>query len=246
MSKENIIVGIHPIIEALKAGKEVEKVLIQQDIKGAGLTELRKAIKQAKVPYTHVPIQKLNKISKVNHQGVIAFTSAIETADIETLLPTFFEKEKAPLLLLLDRVTDVRNFGAIARTAECVGVDAIIVPKRESAQINEIALKTSAGALNKIPVCKVDNLTDAVMFLQASDVKVFCCTEKTEDTIYASDYTGPTAIVMGNEEKGVSNQILKITDGRAKIPMVGDISSLNVSVATAVILYEALKQRLGN
>ena len=145
---------------------------------------------------------------------------------------------------MLDKITDVRNFGAIARTAECAGVDAIVIPKRESAQINGDALKTSAGALNRIAVCKVNNLTDTVMFLQASGISIVACTEKTEDLIYDVDYKTPVAIVMGNEERGVSNQILRIADAKGKIPMLGEISSLNVSVAAGIIVYEAIKQRL--
>jgi len=162
---------------------------------------------------------------------------------METVINELLEQGKTPLVLVLDKLTDVRNFGAIARTAECAGVNAIIVPKRESAQINADALKTSAGALHRIPVCKVDNLTDAVLFLQASDLRIVGCTEKAEKSIYDIDFTTPTAIIMGGEEKGISNQILRICDDVAKIPMAGEISSLNVSVAAGIIIYEAVKQR---
>tara|TARA_R100000750_G_scaffold42757_1_gene28158 strand:+ start:134274 stop:135011 length:738 start_codon:yes stop_codon:yes gene_type:complete len=244
MKEEHLIFGIHPVIEAIISGKEIDKLYIQQDIKGSGITELRKAIKQHNVPFSHVPIFKLNKHVKGNHQGVIAFISPIPFCDIEQLVPTFFENGKTPLILILDRITDVRNLGAIARTAHCVGVDAIVIPKRESAQINADAMKTSAGALNYIPVCKVDNLTDTVLFLQASGLQVVACTEKTNDTIYNVDFAGPSAIIMGNEETGIANQLLKAADAKAKIPMVNEIASLNVSVAAAVIMYEALKQRI--
>ncbi|MDG1476086.1 MAG: 23S rRNA (guanosine(2251)-2'-O)-methyltransferase RlmB [Vicingaceae bacterium] len=243
MEKENIIFGVHPVIEAINAGKAIDKLYIQRDIKGSGLTELRKAVKKNKIVFSHVPIQKINKHTSGNHQGVLAFISPIELADIELLVPTLFEAGKTPFILLLDKLTDVRNFGAIARTAECAGVDAIVVPKRESAQINADAIKTSAGALHTIPVCKVDNLTDTAMFLQASGIRIVSCTEKTENSIYDVDYNTPTAIVMGSEEFGVSNQILKISDDKAKIPLAGEISSLNVSVAAGIILYEAVKQR---
>ncbi len=241
--QNNLIFGIKPVIEALLAGKEIDKLYIQKDISGAGITELRNAVKKSKVPFAHVPIQKLNRLTNQNHQGVVGLISPIDLVDIETLLPTLFDEGKTPLILVLDRITDVRNFGAIARTAECAGVNAIVLPKRESAQINGDAIKTSAGALNRVAVSKVDNLTDCVMFLQASGLQIVACTEKTDSTIYDANYSSPTAIVMGNEEKGISNQILKIADAKAKIPMLGEISSLNVSVATGVILYEAVKQR---
>ena len=172
MEKEHIIFGIKPIIEALSSGKEIDKLFIQKDISGAGITELRNAVKKSKVPFVHVPVQKLNRLTNQNHQGVVGLISPIDLVDIETLLPSLFETGKTPLILVLDRVTDVRNFGAIARTAECAGVDAIVVPKRESAQINGDAIKTSAGALNRIAVSKVDNLTDTVMFLRPVDCKL--------------------------------------------------------------------------
>lgn len=244
--KENIIFGVHPIVEAIKAGKEIDKIYIQSDISGPGLTELRKAIKQGKVPFSHVPIQKLNRHTTGNHQGVVAFISPIETQDIEDILPQLFEQGKVPFILMLDRITDVRNFGAIVRTAECAGVDAIIIPKRESAQINEDAIKTSTGAIFRVPICKVDNLTDTVYLLKDSGLTIVGCTEKTTTTIYESNYSEPVAIIMGNEEKGIANQLLKNCDSLAKIPMAGEIASLNVSVAAAIILYEVVKQRLGN
>lgn len=243
MEKENIIFGVRPVIEAINAGKAIDKLYIQRDIKGSGLTELRNAVKKGKIVFSHVPIQKINKHTSGNHQGVLAFISPIELTDIEMLVPTLFEEGKTPFILLLDKLTDVRNFGAIARTAECAGVDAIVVPKRESAQINADAIKTSAGALHTIPVCKVDNLTDTAMFLQASGIRIVSCTEKTENSIYDVDYSTPTAIVMGSEEFGVSNQILRLSDDKAKIPLAGEISSLNVSVAAGIIMYEAVKQR---
>lgn len=244
--KENIIFGVHPIVEAIKAGKEIDKIYIQSDISGPGLTELRKAIKQGKVPFSHVPVQKLNRHTNGNHQGVVAFISPIETQDIEDILPQLFEQGKVPFILMLDRITDVRNFGAIVRTAECAGVDAIIIPKRESAQINEDAIKTSTGAIFRVPICKVDNLTDTVYLLKDSGLTIVGCTEKTTTTIYESNYSEPVAIIMGNEEKGIANQLLKNCNSLAKIPMAGEIASLNVSVAAAIILFEAVKQRLGN
>jgi len=243
VEKENIIFGVRPVIEAINAGKEIDKLYIQRDISGSGLTELRNAIKKAKIPFSHVPAFKLNKYTSGNHQGVIGFISPVDFHNIETIIPTLYEQGKVPFILVLDKITDVRNFGGISRTAECAGVDAILIPKRESAQLNEDAIKTSAGALHRIPVCKAENLTDAVLFLQASGLKIIACTEKTENSIYAIDYKSPIAIVMGGEEKGISNQLLKLCDEKAKIPMVGEIASLNVSVAAAIIIYEAVKQR---
>ena len=193
-----------------------------------------------------MPVQKLKRHTQGNHQGVIAFISPVETQDLEDVLPTLFEQGKVPFILILDRLTDVRNLGAIVRTAECAGVHAIVVPKRESAQINEDAVKTSAGAIFRVPICKVDNLTDTVYLLKDSGLKIVGCTEKTDHTIYDIDYQEPLAIIMGNEEKGIANQLIKNCDSLAKIPMAGEIASLNVSVAAALIMFEAVKQRLGN
>lgn len=242
--KENIIFGIHPIIEAIKSGKEIDKIYIQQDIQGQGLTELRNVIKKSKVPFSHVPVQRLNKYTQGNHQGVIGFISPITTQDIEAVVIQLFEEGKVPLILILDRVTDVRNFGAITRTAECLGVHAIVIPKRESAQINEDAIKTSSGAIYRIPICKVDNLTDTVFMLKDSGINVVACTEKTDQLISAVDFTEPTAIIMGSEETGIANQLLKNSNDLGKIPMIGEIASLNVSVAAGMVMYEVVKQRL--
>ncbi|HLU85597.1 MAG TPA: 23S rRNA (guanosine(2251)-2'-O)-methyltransferase RlmB [Vicingaceae bacterium] len=240
---EDIIFGIHPVVEAIQSGKEIDKIYIQQDIKGTGITELRKAIKEHKIPFSHVPVFKLNKHVKGNHQGVIAFVSPIAFANLEMLVPSLFEQGKTPLILILDRITDVRNFGAICRTAYCAGVDAVVIPKRESAQINADAMKTSAGALNYIPVCKSDNLTDTAYFLQSSGIQIVACTEKTNELIYQADFSQPTAIIMGNEESGISNQLMKLADAKVKIPMLNEFSSLNVANASAIIVYEAVKQR---
>jgi 23S rRNA (guanosine2251-2'-O)-methyltransferase len=190
-----------------------------------------------------VPVEKLNRLTLKNHQGVVAFISPIIYQKIENIIPEIFEKGETPLILVLDCITDVRNMGAIARTAECAGVQAIVVPSKGSAQINPDAVKTSAGALYKIPVCRHDNLVQTVRFLQESGLQIVCCTEKTNDFIYKPDYSAPTAIVMGSEEDGVRNEIIRIADHLAKIPMYGEIESLNVSVATGVILYEAIRQR---
>lgn len=248
-SESGIICGTRPVIEALLAGKEVDKVLIQQNATSDRLGDLRKLLMQHRVPFQFVPMEKLdmvcqkNKLRHINHQGVLAFVSAVTYHDILQIIPTVYEKGETPLILVLDEITDVRNFGAIARTAECSGVHAIVVPKRGSAQINTDAVKTSAGALNHIPVCRVDNLKSTLKFLKDSGLQIVACTEKAVDLIQKADYTSPTVIVLGSEEFGISADIMKLADHLVKIPLFGKIASLNVSVATGVILYEAIRQR---
>lgn len=244
MTKENLVFGIRPVIEAIKAGKEIEKLLIQSGLKGEGFYELRNLLIELKVPFQYVPVEKLNRVTMKNHQGVICFVSSVAYQPIENILMDVFEQGRVPLFLILDRITDVRNFGAISRTAECVGVDAIIVPSKGSAQINGDAVKTSAGALMNISVCRSENLKTTVEYLQKSGVRVVSCTEKGSESIYDQDYSVPTAIVLGSEEDGISSDLIRISDGLAKIPMHGEIASLNVSVSAGVVLYEAIRQRL--
>lgn len=240
------IFGIRPTIEAIKSGKEVEKILIQTGINGELFSELNRLIRENKIPTQYVPVEKLNRITGKNHQGIIAFVSPIAFHSIENLVPTIFEAGKTPLLLILDRITDIRNFGAITRTAECAGVDAIIIPTRGSAQVNSDALKTSAGALFKIPVCREENLKNTIDFLKESGIQIIACTEKTDGYYYELDYNTPTAIIMGSEEDGISPEYLKKADYKGKIPLMGEIGSLNVSVACGVMLYEAVRQRQVN
>ena len=201
-------------------------------------------LKQNNIPYQYVPVEKLNRLTQKNHQGVVGYISSIGYYKIQDVLPTVFEEGKVPLLLILDRITDVRNFGAIARTAECSGVNAIIIPSRGSAQINADAIKTSTGALQKIPVCKEENLKSTIDYLHECGLQVIACTEKTTDYYFQIDFTVPTAIIMGSEEDGILNEYLQKSDGKAKIPLMGEIGSLNVSVAAGIILYEAVSQRL--
>lgn len=238
------VFGIRAVIEAIESGKEIESLMIQKGISGDLFRELRKLIDQYDIKYQYVPVEKLNRICKGNHQGVFAFISPISFHKVEDLIPFIFENGETPLLLVLDRITDVRNFGAIARTAECAGVHGIVVPMRESAAIHSDSIKTSAGALFRIPVCRVSNLKKTIEYMQESGLQVVACTEKNDDSIYTTDFSTPTAIVMGSEEDGISNDILRIVDKYAKIPLLGEIESLNVSVATGVILYEALRQRM--
>lgn len=240
---ENIIYGIHPILEAIDAGKEIQKIFIQDGAKGELIKQLIQTAKQHKVFYQFAPVEKLNRLTKQNHQGAVAFTSEVTFYDIEQLLPQVFEKGKVPLVLILDKITDVRNFGAIARTGECCGVDAIIIPVRGSAPINADAMKTSAGALLKIPVCRSMNLKDTIKYLKDTGLTIISCTEKTNDMYTQVDMKKPCCIIMGNEEEGISAEYIKLSDYKAKLPMKGSIGSLNVSVACGVILYEVLRQR---
>jgi 23S rRNA (guanosine2251-2'-O)-methyltransferase len=243
--KENneFIFGIRAVIEAIKAGKEIESIYIQRSLTGELITELKAFLKDVEAPVHHVPVEKLNRMTQKNHQGAIAVISSIAFQRIEDIIPAVYEKGEVPLILILDGITDVRNMGAIARTAACTGVHAIVVPTKNSAQINADAIKTSAGALFSIPVCRHVNLHKTALYLQECGLQIVACTEKTTDLIYAPDYTVPTAIVMGAEDEGISNEIMRMANYLAKIPMVGEISSLNVSVSTGVILYEAIRQR---
>lgn len=241
-----MIFGIRAVIEAIEAGKDIESIFIQRGLSGGLFAELRTLIKEHDLPNQQVPIEKLNRITVKNHQGVIAFISPITYQKIEDIIPAIFEKGEVPLILMLDSITDVRNFGAIVRTAECSGVHAIVVPKKGSAQINPDAVKTSAGALYKVPICRHDNLLHILRFLKDSGLQVVSCTEKTEDFIYKPDYTAPTAIIMGAEDEGISFDLIRNSDYLTKIPMMGTIESLNVSVSAGIILYEAVKQKLNS
>ena len=238
-----MVFGIRAVVEAIRSGKEIESLYIQRGIGGGLLNELRALMVEYNITAQQVPVEKLNRLTMKNHQGVVAYISPIIYQKVEDIIPQIFEKGEVPLLLVLDAITDVRNMGAIARTAECAGVHAIVIPAKGSAQINPDAIKTSAGALYKIPVCRHDNFMQTVRFLQESGLQLVCCTEKTKEDIYSPDYTVPTAIVMGSEEDGIRNEIIRIADHLAKIPMFGEIESLNVSVSSGIIIYEAIRQR---
>lgn len=239
-----IVFGIRAIIEAVKSGKEIENLYIQRGLTGGLILELRSLIKENEMAFQLVPVEKLNRLTAKNHQGAVAFISPISYEKIENLIPAIYERGEVPLILMLDGVTDVRNFGAIARTAECAGVHALIVPAKGSAQINPDAVKTSAGALYKIPVCRHDSLFKTAKFLQESGLQLVACTEKTNDYLYQPDYTVPTAVILGSEENGISMDLIRIADHLAKIPMFGEIESLNVSVSAGILLYEAVRQKM--
>lgn len=247
MNKKNdneTIIGLRPVIEAINAGKNFVKILVKRGLKGEVCQECLGLAIENNIPVQYVPLEKLNSISRSNHQGVIAIISPIPYQDITTLLPGIYELGKDPFLLILDGITDIRNFGAIARSAEAAGVDAILVGSKKAAMINSDAIKTSAGALNRIPVCREDDLGKTINFLQESGIMIVGASEKANDLYFNADFTGPIAIIMGAEDTGISGTALKRIDKLLKIPMVGKISSLNVGVACGVLLFEGLKQRI--
>lgn len=244
MEENTTIFGIRAIIEAIESDASINKVYLQKGLRGDLFFELDKLLKKNKVSTSVVPTEKLDRLSKHNnHQGAVAKISPVAFHDLENLIETTLESDKTPLFLLLDQVSDVRNFGAIIRTAECTGVNGIIIQKSGSAPVNAETIKTSAGAAFKIPISKVDHIKDAMFQLQASDIKMVAATEKTEDSVFDVDFNQPIAIIMGSEHKGVSNSVLKMVDYKAKLPLLGEIESLNVSVACGVFLYETIRQR---
>jgi 23S rRNA (guanosine2251-2'-O)-methyltransferase len=243
VSPNNFIFGIRAIIEAIHAGKEIDKILIQKGLQGDLSKELLALVKERQLPVQMVPVEKINRITRKNHQGALAFISAIEYQSIDNILMSVFERGEVPLVVVLDGVTDVRNFGAIARSAECAGAHAIVIPEKGAAVINADAIKTSAGALHEIPVCRVKNLPRTVDFLKESGLTVVCATEKGVDFYYQCDLNRPVALVMGAEDAGISPAILRVADYLCKIPVHGQIGSLNVSVASGILLYEVVRQR---
>lgn len=244
MKNKEAIFGIRPIIEVIKSGKTIDKLFIQKGLHNESFAILWKLVRENRINYKHVPVEKMNRLTKKNHQGVFAFISPIGFYNIEDVIPNLYEEGKSPLILILDRITDVRNFGAIARTAECANVDCIVVPEQNSAAINSDAMKTSSGALNSIKICRTWNLKMTLQMLKDSGIQIVSCTEKTNNKIYSVNYQIPTAIILGSEENGISNEFLKFSDEKVKIPILGNIESLNVSVACGVILYEIVRQRL--
>jgi 23S rRNA (guanosine2251-2'-O)-methyltransferase len=246
MKENNIIFGLRAIIEALQTDISIEKLYLQKGLSGSLAADLMKLVRKEQLPVSHVPIEKLNYLSKQgNHQGAVAITSAIKYAVLETLIDESLQSDKKPLFLLLDQLTDVRNFGAIIRTAECTGVTGIITQKQGSAPINADAIKTSAGAAFKVPICRVNHIKDALFLLQAADITIVAATEKTDKTLYEVDFNKPIAIVMGSEDRGVNPSVLKMVNHQVKLPLLGTIESLNVSVACGAFLYEAVRQRMG-
>lgn len=244
MEKATTIFGIRAIIEAIKSGESIDKVFVQKGISGELFKELEFLLRQEGINSSYVPVEKLNRLVKGNHQGAVANISPIAFHNIDDLVLNVIESGKTPLFLLLDQLSDVRNFGAIVRTAECTGVSGIIIQKKGGAPVNGDTIKTSAGAIFKIPVCKVDHIKDAVFHMQSSGIKVIAATEKADDYIYDISFKEPCAIVMGSEGKGINPSVLKVVDEQAKLPILGAIESLNVSVACGAFLYEAVRQRI--
>ena len=244
MANDQLIYGRHPVVDALKSGKAMDKVLLQQGIRGPFEREIRLLTRKFNVPLQIVPKERMSRWTKGNHQGIIGLLSPIHYYLLEDVLPMIFERQEAPLILVLDGVTDVRNLGAIARSAECLGAHALVLPKKGSAQINADALKTSAGALTKIPVCREQSLSGALELLKLSGVKVCSSDLKASKRIQEMDWTGPVAILIGSEGRGVNPVFSQEADEQFIIPQVGETESLNVSVATGIILYEVLRQRM--
>lgn len=241
--QSDIVFGIHPIIEGLQAEQNFDKILILNTLRTPQAKELLELARERGVSINKVPQQKLDRITRKNHQGVIGFIAPIEFQNIEEIIPQLYDDGKTPFILILDRVSDVRNFGAIVRTAECAGVDAIVIPKKGAAQISAETTKTSAGAVFNIPICKVSGIDSITGFLQDSGIQLVACTEKAEVNYTQVDYTTPIAIIMGGEEAGIATSIIKRCEHAAKLPLKGKTESLNVSVAAGVILYEVLRQR---
>jgi 23S rRNA (guanosine2251-2'-O)-methyltransferase len=243
MEKNTQIFGLRAVIEAINSGETIDKVFLQKGLRGELFSELESLLHKKTINSSYVPVEKLNRLTKNNHQGIVAQISPIEFHDLDNLVLNTIESGETPLFLLLDQISDVRNFGAIIRTAECTGVHGIIIQKKGGAPVNGDTIKTSAGAVFKIPICKVDHIKDAMFHLQASGIKVIAATEKTNNTIYDVTFTEPCAIIMGSEGRGINPSILKLVDDKAKLPLLGEIESLNVSVACGVFLYEVVRQR---
>ncbi len=243
MEKTDLIYGTRATMEAILAGKDIERVMIQSGLSNDLIKELIKTARQHHIPYTFVPPEKLKRLSSRNHQGVICILSSVSYASLDNLIDTAYREGREPFLLLLDRITDVRNFGAIARTAECAGLDGIVIGEKGSAPITGDAMKTSAGALNYIPVCREKELRTTIKFLRENGVRVIACTEHSDKSIHETSLEGPVALLLGSEEDGISETLLNQADERVKIPMKGRIASLNVSVAAGVAIYEILRRR---
>lgn len=244
MSKrDHTIFGIYPIKEAIAAAIDFDKVFVQKDINNPKIEQIIADLEKLNVSIAQVPEEKLYKLTKGNHQGIVALTSPITFHDLETIVENTLEKETTPLFLILDQISDVRNFGAILRTAECTGVHAVIVQKKGGAPVSGDAVKTSAGAIFNIPIVKVDHIKDAIFYLQGSGITTIAATEKTDQAIYDLTLSQPLAIIMGSEGRGVTKSVLQLVDKKAALPLLGEINSLNVSVACGAMLYEVVRQR---
>lgn len=246
IDKSQVVFGIRAVIEAIESGKQVDKVLMKKDLGSELARELLSVTREYNVPVQRVPVERINKVTRKNHQGVIAFMAAVDYYHVDDIVPALYDEGINPLVVVLDGMTDVRNFGAIARTCECAGVNCIVIPERNSVSVNADAVKTSAGALNYLPVCRERNLVKAVQYLRDSGFKVMGASEKTDLNYTKADFTGPVAIVLGAEDTGISTDVLKLCDTLVAIPEFGQINSLNVSVAGGIMIYEVVRQRLND
>lgn len=246
IDKSQVVFGIRAVIEAIESGKQVDKVLMKKDLGSELARELLSVTREYNLPVQRVPVERINKVTRKNHQGVIAFMAAVDYYHVDDIVPALYDEGINPLVVVLDGVTDVRNFGAIARTCECAGVNCIVIPERNSVSVNADAVKTSAGALNYLPVCRERNLVKAVQYLRDSGFKVMGASEKTDLNYTKADFTGPVAIVLGAEDTGISTDVLKLCDTLVAIPEFGQINSLNVSVAGGIMIYEVVRQRLND
>lgn len=244
MKENEMIFGVRAVIEAVQAGREIDKILMKKELQSELSKELFEALREKDIPVQRVPSERLDRLTRKNHQGVIAFTAAVAYQRLEDLVPFVYEQGKDPFVVLLDGVTDVRNFGAVARTCECAGVDTIVIPSRGSVSVNADAMKTSAGALNVLPVCREKSINQAIRYLKDCGFRVVAATEKADKLYTEADYTGPVAWVMGAEDTGVSAENLRICDEWVRIPQFGTIGSLNVSVAASILIYETVRQRM--
>ena len=245
VNKSSLIIGRQPVIEAIRSGRAIDKILFQQNVSGESIGEIRKLAKEFSIPIQQVPPEKLHSFTRANHQGCIAIAALIQYMDLQQVIDLIVSKGDIPLLVMLDGVTDVRNIGAIARSAVCCGSQAIIIPDKGVGALNEEAMKSSAGALEKINVCRVNSLMKAVDTLHLNGIKVYASDMATDKKVFDLDYTEPCCFVMGSEDKGIYPALLKICDEKISIPMAGNFESFNVSVATGIILYEVMRQRLG-
>jgi len=244
MQKESeCIFGIRAVIEAIRAGKQIDRLLIKQGLQGALYHELMSEVKNNNIAYQIVPLERIELVTRKNHQGVLAWLSLVEFQQISNLLPMIYETGEDPLIVALDGVSDVRNFGAIVRTAECLGAHAVIIPEKGSARVTADAIKTSAGALHTFPVCREKSIVRAIEYLKDSGLKIICAGEKSGNIASKAELRGPSVLIMGSEDKGISRELLALADEQVKIPMSGPIGSLNVSVAAGILLYEIVRQR---
>jgi 23S rRNA (guanosine2251-2'-O)-methyltransferase len=243
MASNDLICGVWPVIEALRAGKNVEKLLLRRGAGGEGLKEIRKLAQDREIPWQPVPLEKLDRLTRAEHQGVIAFLSQVEEQDLDEVITRVYEQGGTPLIVAMDRVTDVRNMGAIARSAECFGADALLVPKTGTARLGPDAVKSSAGALLRKPVCRVARLKDGLERARTQGMRIVAMTEKADTLLHDADLSGPLVIVVGAEDEGISDAVLRMADQLVRIPMAGDIGSLNVSVAAGIALHAVLAAR---